>query len=47
MGAAGLTVETLTEIRMGIELTEAFPGSERVYREWHGVPILLIVRASK
>jgi len=47
MAAAGLTVETLTEIRMGIELTEAFPGSERVYREWHGVPVVLVVRARK
>jgi malonyl-CoA O-methyltransferase len=47
IGAAGLTVETLIEIRMGIELTETFAGSERVYRDWHGVPVLLIVRASK
>jgi malonyl-CoA O-methyltransferase len=47
MAAAGLTVETVREIRMGIELNEAFPGSERVYREWHGVPVVLIVRARK
>jgi ubiquinone/menaquinone biosynthesis C-methylase UbiE len=47
MAAAGLTVETVRELRMGMELTEAFPGSERVYRDWHGVPVVLIVRARK
>jgi malonyl-CoA O-methyltransferase len=47
LAAAGLTVEALTEIRMGIELTEDFPGSEQVYREWHGVPVVLVVRARK
>ena len=47
MAAAGLTVETVREIRMGIELNEAFPGSERVYRDWRGVPVVLIVRARK
>jgi ubiquinone/menaquinone biosynthesis C-methylase UbiE len=47
MAAAGLTMETVRELRMGIELNEAFPGSERVYRKWYGVPVLLIVRARK
>jgi ubiquinone/menaquinone biosynthesis C-methylase UbiE len=47
MAAAGLTVETVRELRMGMELNEAFPGSERVYRDWYGVPVVLIVRASK
>jgi hypothetical protein len=47
MDAAGLTVETITELRMGMELNEAFPGSERAYREWYGVPVVLIVRALK
>jgi malonyl-CoA O-methyltransferase len=47
MAAAGLTVETVREVRMGMELNEAFPGSERVYRDWHGVPVVLIVRARK
>jgi malonyl-CoA O-methyltransferase len=47
MAAAGLTVETVRELRMGMELDEAFPGSEQVYRKWHGVPVVLIVRARK
>jgi malonyl-CoA O-methyltransferase len=47
MAAAGLTVQTVRELRMGIELNEVSPGSERVYRDWHGVPVVLIVRARK
>ena len=47
MAAAGLTVQAVRELRMGIELNEVFPGSERVYRDWHGVPVVLIVRARK
>ena len=47
MAAAGLTVQTVRELRMGIELNEVFPGSERIYRDWHGVPVVLIVRARK
>jgi malonyl-CoA O-methyltransferase len=47
MAAAGLTVQTVRELRMGIELNEVFPGSERVYLDWHGVPVVLIVRARK
>jgi ubiquinone/menaquinone biosynthesis C-methylase UbiE len=47
IAAAGLTVESVTELRMGMELNEAFPGSEQAYRKWYGVPVVLIVRASK
>jgi len=47
MAAAGLTMETVRELRMGIELNEAFPGSEEAYRQWFGVPIVLVVRARK
>lgn len=47
LSAAGMTVETFREIRMGIELNEAFPGSERIYQDWQGVPVVLIVRARK
>lgn len=47
MAAAGLTVETVSEVRMGMELNEAFPGSEQVYRKWYGVPVVLIVWARK
>jgi malonyl-CoA O-methyltransferase len=45
--AAGLTIETVRELRMGIELNEVFPGSEAAYRKWYGVPVVLIVRARK
>ena len=47
MAAAGLTLERVRELRVGMELTESFPGSEKLYREWHGLPLVLIVRASK
>jgi malonyl-CoA O-methyltransferase len=47
MAAAGLTVETVRELRMGVELNEAFPGSDQAYRQWYGVPVVLIVRACK
>ncbi|HEY0342468.1 MAG TPA: hypothetical protein VGC34_16830, partial [Steroidobacteraceae bacterium] len=47
MAAVGLTVETFSEVRVGIELTESFTGSEKLYREWHGLPLVLIVRARK
>jgi malonyl-CoA O-methyltransferase len=45
--AAGLEIETLSEVRMGLELREAFPGSEQIYRDWHGLPVVLVVRARK
>ncbi len=43
-GAAGLRIETVSEVRVGIELREAFDGSEEFYRRWHGMPIVLVVR---
>jgi malonyl-CoA O-methyltransferase len=45
--AAGLQVEAMHEVRVGMELRESFPGSEDFYRRWHGLPIILIVRACK
>lgn len=47
MSAAGLTIETFQELRVGMELTETFPGSEKLYRDWYGVPLVLVVRARK
>jgi ubiquinone/menaquinone biosynthesis C-methylase UbiE len=47
MAAVGLEVETVREVRMGIELNEVFPGSQQAYRQWHGVPVVLIVRVRK
>jgi len=45
--AAGLSIETVAEIRAGLELQESFPGSERFYRDCHGLPLVLVVRARK
>jgi ubiquinone/menaquinone biosynthesis C-methylase UbiE len=47
MADAGLIVERVREIRMGMELNEAFTGSQRAYQKWRGVPVVLIVRARK
>ena len=45
--AAGLKIETVREVRVGLELQEPFPGSESFYRDWHGLPIVLVVRAAR
>jgi ubiquinone/menaquinone biosynthesis C-methylase UbiE len=45
--AAGLTVDTVREIRVGTDLTEAFTKSESFYGQWHGLPIALVVLAKK
>jgi ubiquinone/menaquinone biosynthesis C-methylase UbiE len=45
--AAGLQVETVHEVRVGIELCEPFTKGEDFYRNWHGLPIVLVVRAHK
>jgi malonyl-CoA O-methyltransferase len=45
--AAGLTIESVREIRVGVELTETFSGSAEFYVRWHGLPLVLVVRACK
>jgi ubiquinone/menaquinone biosynthesis C-methylase UbiE len=45
--AAGLTIDRIHEIRVGEELREPFPKSEDFYERWHGLPLVLIVRARK
>jgi ubiquinone/menaquinone biosynthesis C-methylase UbiE len=45
--AAGLTIQAMDEIRVGMELNESFPGSDEVYVRWAGLPVVLVVRASK
>ena len=45
--AAALTVELVHEVRVGEELREAFPKSEDFYRQWDGLPIVLVVRVRK
>ncbi len=44
---AHLTIEVVREIRVGMELQEDFPGSDEFYRRWHGLPLVLVVRARK
>jgi malonyl-CoA O-methyltransferase len=45
--AAGLVVRDVHEIRVGYELRESFPGSDDFYAQWHGLPLVLVVRACK
>jgi SAM-dependent methyltransferase len=45
--AAGLKIEAVREVRVGVELREAFPGSESFYREWRDLPIVLVIRARR
>lgn len=45
--AAGFLIETVQELRVGIEVDEPFEGSESFYRRWHGLPLVLIVHARK
>ncbi|HEX5421762.1 MAG TPA: class I SAM-dependent methyltransferase [Gammaproteobacteria bacterium] len=45
--AANLNIEAVREVRVGIELREPFMGSEKFYRERHGLPVVLVVRARK
>ena len=45
--ALGLRLETLEELRVGVELTEAFPGSRDFYRRWRGKPIILVALLRK
>jgi ubiquinone/menaquinone biosynthesis C-methylase UbiE len=44
---AGLKIESVHEIRVGIELREPFTKSEEFYRRWDGLPIALVVKARK
>lgn len=42
---AGLTLEAVEEVRVGLELREEFAGSADFYRRWHGMPVVLAIRA--
>jgi ubiquinone/menaquinone biosynthesis C-methylase UbiE len=44
---AGMELQLVRELRVGYELREPFSGSESFYSQWHGLPIVLIVRAMK
>ena len=45
--AAGLQVEAMHEVRVGMDLRESFAGSDDFYQRWDGLPIILIIRARK
>lgn len=45
--SAGLVLETGRELRVGLEFRESFTGSDAFHRRWHGLPLLLVVRACK
>lgn len=45
--AANLTIVAIREVRVGYELQETFPGSDEFYARWHGLPLVLVVRARK
>ncbi len=45
--AAGLRADAVHEVRVGIELHDSFANSEDFYRNWQGLPIVLVVRAHK
>jgi malonyl-CoA O-methyltransferase len=41
---AGLTMDAIREVRVGIELRETFPGSHEFYQRCHGLPVVLAIR---
>ena len=47
LAAAGLELELLRELRVGIEFTAEFSNSAEFYRRHDGVPLIQIVRARK
>jgi ubiquinone/menaquinone biosynthesis C-methylase UbiE len=46
LGAAGLDA-VVREVRVGMELREAFEKSESFYERWYGLALVLVVRADK
>jgi len=45
--AAHLTIEVVHEVRVGFEMHEPFEKSEEFYLQWHGLALVLVVRARK
>jgi malonyl-CoA O-methyltransferase len=45
--AAGLSIVAVQELRVGHEFREPFPGSDAFHARWHGLPLVLVVRARK
>lgn len=44
---AGLEIEAMHEVRVGVGLREGFAGADAFYRRWDGLPVVLVVRARK
>lgn len=44
---AGLCIDAVSEIRVGVEFQERFEGAEAFYERWHGLPLVLVVRARR
>jgi malonyl-CoA O-methyltransferase len=47
VAAAGMQLDAMHEVRVGVDLSEPFEKSEDFYRRWDGLPIVLVVRARK
>ena len=45
--AAGFDIEAVETVRVGYELQESFTNSDAFYERWHGLPLVLVVRARK
>lgn len=45
LAQAGLRTDIIEELRVGSGFNEPFPGCEEFHRRWHGLPLLLIIRA--
>lgn len=45
--AAALQIDATRESRVGLDLVEQFKGSDDFYRSWHGIAVVLAVRATK
>lgn len=45
--AAGLRLDAVKELRVGEGFNEAFEGSTEFYRRWHGLALVLALRARK
>ena len=45
--AAGMHIEATREVRVGFQLQEGFAGAEAFYTRWHGLPVVLALRARK
>jgi ubiquinone/menaquinone biosynthesis C-methylase UbiE len=45
--SAGLVLDVVRELRVGIEFREAFPDADAFYQRHHGLPLLLVVRAHR